>query len=175
MTIKSWLQSLWPFSKSPEKKISQLLLQLSSAIDDLKIKIAESLAREADLRRKMNSAIVDLNAAESSNSTDNLDHTRETIDFLATELAKEERVTQRLKQIFTDLHNKRTAMELTFQQCLARIRNAETLNLLTSLHKDFGEDMKLNTYLNKFSEDSFKIEFTADSRLQIETIIEDCR
>ena len=32
--------------------------------------------------------------------------------------------------------------------------------------------MQLNRYLEKFSEESFKIEFTADSRLKIEMMLD---
>lgn len=172
MSIKSWLQSLWPFNKNPEKRIIMLLQQLDSAIEDLKIKTAESLAREADLRRKIAAEMTVIESSDQAKNAAAMSHVRERVDFLTVEMTKEEKATQRLKEIFADLHNKKKSMELSFQQSLARRRNADTLNLIASLHKDFGEDMKLNTYLSKFSEESFKIEFTADSRLKVETIID---
>lgn len=174
MSIKDWLQGIWPFKTSQEKKIAQLLNQLECAIDDLKIRIAQSLALESDLRRKLEEEKADAGALP--NDSEGQKHcSQQRIEFVTGELENQEKTAHRLKQIFGDLSDKKKSLELSYQQSLARLKNAETLNLIASLQKDFGEEMKLNNYLSKLSEESFKIQFTADSRLQIETLLNEIR
>lgn len=175
MSFKNWLKGIWPFKISQEKKIAQLLGQLECAISDLKIRIAQSLAREADLRRNMEQQKASVSALPADSEDQNAPDSQERLEFFISELETEETTIRRLKQIFNDLSSKKKSLELSYQQSLARLRNAETLNLIASLHKDFGEEMRLNNYLSKLSEESFKIQFTADSRLQIETILKESR
>ncbi len=175
MSLKNWLQGIWPFKISQEKKIAQLLGQIDCAISDLKIRIAQSLAREADLRRNFEQQKAGESVLPSAAEDRNAPDSQERLAFIISELETEEMTICRLKQIFNDLSSKKKSLELSYQQSLARLRNAETLNLIATLHKDFGEEMKLNNYLSKLSEESFKIQFTADSRLQIETMLKESR
>jgi len=159
MSLSDKLRKFWPFGQTDENRIKQLLHQIDQASEDLKFRMAENLARISDIERRI---------AEESEKIQHADAS-ERLEFYGKSLSAEKNNGKRLKQILSDLHEKRKNIEFSFQQILARIRNAETLNLVADLQKDFGEEMSLNNYFNKLSEESFKIEFTAESRLRIES------
>lgn len=160
MSLIGKLKKLWPFRQTDEDRIKSLLLQIDNANEEIKFRMAESLARMADIERRIR---------EETEKNEATDADKEMLNFYNKSLLAEKNNEARLKSIFSDLHEKRKHIEFSFQQILARIRNAETLNLIADLRKDFGEEMTLNNYFNKLSEESFKIEFTAESRLKIET------
>ncbi|MBU1107450.1 MAG: hypothetical protein KKB51_12340 [Candidatus Riflebacteria bacterium] len=169
MSIRDFFSRL--FKESPEKKIKKLLNQLEQAMADLQIRIAESIARSSALKKNLDEANGKLKTVSSDNSIQQANIV-ERIDSINSSIRLEQLAENRLRQIYEDLKNRQQQLQLSFQQSLSRLRNAEVSNLLASIHKDFGNDMKLNNYLEKFSEESFKIEFTADSRLKIEMILD---
>ncbi|OGK09127.1 MAG: hypothetical protein A2W80_13395 [Candidatus Riflebacteria bacterium GWC2_50_8] len=159
------------FRETPEKKIKKLLKQLDQAMSDLQIRIADSIARSSGLTRSLN---------EESERLQNLfsedivvrEPIETRIESINSALEFEKKAESRMRQIYEDLKNRQQQLQLSYQQSLTRLRNAEVSNLLAGIHKDFGSDMQLNNYLEKFSEESFKIEFTADSRLKIEMMLD---
>lgn len=169
MSISDFFSRL--FRESPDKKIRKLLDQLEKAMDDLQIRIADSIARTNGLKKTLKEetdklqAIAPDNSEQESNTTIRIDSINSSLHF-------EQQAEIRLRQIHEDLKNRQQQLKLSYQQSLSRLRNAEVSNLLAGIHKDFGSDMELNKYLEKFSEESFKIEFTADSRLKIEMMLD---
>ncbi|EKD83346.1 MAG: hypothetical protein ACD_39C00738G0002 [uncultured bacterium] len=159
------------FKETPEKKIRKLLNQLEQAMADLQIRIADSIARTSGLTRSRNEETVRLQALSPDNTAEHA-HISARIETINSSIRFEQQAETRLRQIYEDLKNREQQLQLSYQQSLSRLRNAEISTLLASIHKDFGSDMQLNNYLEKFSEESFKIEFTADSRLKIEMMLE---
>ena len=171
MSIRDFFSRL--FNESPDKKIKKLLDQLEKAMSDLQIRIADSIARSSGLKKALDETNNKLTAISSDNSIQQA-NIAERIDSIKSSLHIEQQAEIRLRQIFEDLKN-RQQLQLSYQQSLSRLRNAEVSNLLASIHKDFGSDMKLNNYLEKLSEESFRIEFTADSRLKIEMLLDESK
>lgn len=169
MTIKDSIARF--FGRSPEQKIRKLLGQVEQALSDLQIRIADSIARSSGLQKKL-----DQENAALANTTPEKEIERANrenrIEAVGTSLTFERQAEERMRQIYEDLKNKRQLLEHSYQQSLTRIRNAEVSNMLSDIYKDFGNNMHLNNYLEKFSEESFKIEFTADCRLNIEMLLD---
>ncbi|PKL42885.1 MAG: hypothetical protein CVV41_12725 [Candidatus Riflebacteria bacterium HGW-Riflebacteria-1] len=159
------------FSDTPEKKIKKLLKQLDQAMADLQIRIADSIARSNGMTRNRNEETARLEAI-SPDDDSGREALATRIESISSALEFEQKAEARMRQIYEDLKNRQQQLQLSYQQSLTRLRNAEVSNLLASIHKDFGSDMQLNNYLEKFSEESFKIEFTADSRLKIEMMLD---
>ena len=172
MSIRDFFSRL--FNESPDKKIKKLLDQLEKAMSDLQIRIADSIARSSGLKKALDETNNKLKAISSDNSIQQA-NIAERIDSIKSSLHLEQQAEIRLRQIFEDLKNRQQQLQLSYQQSLSRLRNAEVSNLLASIHKDFGSDMKLNNYLEKLSEESFRIEFTADSRLKIEMLLDESK
>lgn len=158
MNLRDFFANLWPFKLSADQKVSKLLLQINAALDDLKIRIAESLANESALQKKIEQSGVSNNAATQ-------------ISQFESSLTGEQQVTVRLKEIYAELGVKKSEIEHVYEQTLARKRKASTYELLASIYKDFGSDLKLNNYLEKFSNEAFKIEYTAESKMRIEKLL----
>lgn len=158
MSFRDFLVALWPFKPSAEKQIKILLQQINTALADLKIRIAESLANESALQKKI---------LQSKGSTN------EGIQFcmLESSLTAEQQVTLSLKEVYFELSNKKRNIEHVYEQTIARKRKASTHEMLASIYKDFGSDIKLNHYLEKFCSESIKIEYTAESNLRIERLL----
>lgn len=153
--------------RKPEQKIKKLLKQIDQALDDLKIRIADSIARSNGLQKDLEK----LNSGADKGSSERTEPVTARCEALVASLDYEKKAESRLREIFDDLKNRRELLELSYQQSLARLRNAELNQRLASIYRDFGDDLQLNSYLKKFSEDSFKIEFTADSQLKIEMML----
>jgi len=159
------------FGQSPETKIKKLLGQIEQALSDLQLRVADCVAHSSSIQKQIDRESSSLAKIAGENETG-----RENIEArlaaLASSLQAERQAEARLREIYEDLKNRRQILELSYEQSLSRMRNAELKNTLSGLYKDFGNDMQLNRYLEKFSEESFKIEFTADSRLKIEMMLD---
>ena len=160
MSIRNFLAAIWPCKPSAEKQVKKLLLQISSVLDDLKIRVAGSLANESALQKKLAQAKIDPDP-----DSDSL------INSLTAALISEQQVTTSLKEIYSELGQKKAEIEQVYEQNLARKRKASTHELLASVYQDFGTDLKLNKYLEKFSSETLKIEYTAESNLIIEATL----
>lgn len=158
MSLRSFFAGLWPFKPSAERQLQKLLQQIEAARDDLKIRIAESIANESALQKKLAEEPA---AADSSLAG----------SVLSSALAAEQKIGASLKEIFNDLGSRKAEIELVYEQNLARKRKASTNELLASLYQDFGSELKLNNYLEKFSSEALKIEYTAESNLKIEMLL----
>ncbi len=159
------------FGQSPEKKIKKLLGQIEQALTDLQLRVADCVAHSSGQQKQLDretKALANL-SADKETERSNIE-TR--IAALEASLQTEKNAEERLRQIYEDLKNRRQLLELSYEQSLSRMRNAELKNMLSQLYQDYGNDMQLNRYLEKFSEESFKIEFTADSRLKIEMMLD---
>lgn len=169
MTIKSFIAHF--FGRSPKQKIRKLLGHIEQALTDLQIRIADSIARSSGLQKKLDQENISLSAIAPEKELEraNIETRIETVD---TSLKFERQAEERMRQIYEDLKNKRQLLEHSYQQNLTRLRNAEVSNMLSDIYKDFGNNMQLNSYLEKFSEESFKVEFTADCRLNIEMLLD---
>ncbi|KAF1080087.1 MAG: hypothetical protein GQF41_3554 [Candidatus Rifleibacterium amylolyticum] len=159
------------FGQSPEKKIKQLLGQIELALADLQLRVADCVAHGNGIQKQ-----IDRDKTQLANTPSDKETERENIETrlaaLASSLQAEREAEKRLRQIYEDLKSRRQLLELSYQQSLSRLRNAELKNMLSGLYQDYGNEMQLNRYLEKFSEDSFKIEFTADCRLKIEMMLD---
>ncbi|NLF97024.1 MAG: hypothetical protein GX569_09820 [Candidatus Riflebacteria bacterium] len=162
------------FGQSPEKKIKKLLGQIELALADLQLRVADCVAHGNGIQKQ-----IDRDKAQLANTPSDKETERENIETrlaaLASSLQAEREAEKRLRQIYEDLKSRRQLLELSYQQSLSRLRNAELKNMLSGLYQDYGNEMQLNRYLEKFSEDSFKIEFTADCRLKIEMMLDKAR
>jgi phage shock protein A len=167
MSISSKIREF--FAPDPEKSLNSLLIQIDSALADLKIRIAENIARSRAMQRQLDEEKHRLGQLDSLNEPDVVS-AQERFDNMLSFLASEQLAAKRLQEIFTDLCERKKQLEFSLAQGLAKRKTAETINLIADLHKNFGQDMMLNNYLTRFSQESFKIEFTAESRLKIETI-----
>lgn len=169
MTIKNFITHF--FGRSPRQKIRKLLGHIEQALTDLQIRVADSIARSSGLQKKL-----DQENATLSNTTPEKETERANIELrieaVCTSLKFERDAEERMRQIYEDLKNKRQLLEHSYQQSLTRLRNAEVSNMMSDIYKDFGNNMQLNSYLEKFSEESFKVEFTADCRLNIEMLLD---
>lgn len=149
------------FRRKPaiEKQLKKLLQQIDSAMEELKIKTAEAIADLAGLEQKLSLAVTTAKGNDE-------DH----IAVLQAAIANEKLIIEDLKKVFADLKNRKADIELAIEQNLARQRKAAASELLTSVYKNFGSDLVLNRYLEKFSSESLKIELTAESNLKIELL-----
>ena len=159
------------FGQNPEKKIKKLLGQIEMALSDLQLRVADCVARSNGLQKeiKRDTDLLSNTASEKETERENIEAR---LAALKSSLNAEQQAEERLRQIYEDLKNRRQLLELSYQQSISRIRNAELKNKLSELYQDYGNEMQLNKYLEKFSEDSFKIEFTADCRLKIEMMLD---
>lgn len=159
MTLRDIFSKLWPDKNSAEKQLRILTRQIDSASEDLKIRIAESLANTASLERKMEQQ-------DSSAEVDGNDRAA----MLQNALASERSLLEGLQVLFKDLKKKREEINLALEQNQVRQRKAATDELLTAVYRDFGSDLKLNHYLEKFSSETLRIEYTAESNLRVELL-----
>ncbi len=159
------------FGQSPETKIKKLLGQIEQALADLQLRVADCVAHSSGIQKQIerDTALLANNNGENETGRENIEAR---LASLTASLQAERQAETRLRQIYEDLKNRRQILELSYEQSLSRMRNAELKNTLAGLYQDFGNDMQLNRYLEKFSEKSFKIEFTADSRLKIEMMLD---
>ncbi|PKL46119.1 MAG: hypothetical protein CVV42_17720 [Candidatus Riflebacteria bacterium HGW-Riflebacteria-2] len=159
------------FGQNPEKKIKKLLGQIELALADLQLRVADCVAHSSGYQKQIerDKALLANTASEKETERENIEAR---VAALASSLQAERQAEERLRQIYEDLKNRRHLLELSYQQSISRMRNAELKNMLSELYQDYGNEMQLNKYLEKFSEDSFKIEFTADCRLKIEMMLD---
>ncbi len=156
MTLKSTLKALWPFGKSDIEKIQKLLNDIDKALEDVKFSIGQSHAHYLTAERSL--AEIDANKEDPGEISTKLEQ----------EISAQKEMTRKLKAVFSDLTQKRRQIEISLNSCIASKKNADTSEFLAKVEKDFGDEVKLNNYLEKFRESSFKIEFLASEKLQVE-------
>ncbi len=159
MTLRDIISKLLPGKVSPEKQLKELVKQIDTAMEDLKVRTGEALAGIAALERK-------LSQAEMQNGK----NSDERLAMLNNSLVSEKAIVEGLKTIFAELHGRKQEIELAIEQNKARQRKAATNELLAAVYRNFGSDLKLNNYLEKVSSNALKIEYTAESNLKIELL-----
>ena len=157
MNLKNMLSSLWKGKDDPERRLKKLLEQIKIAAEDLKFKIATAIANISGLERK-------LAEAEASENPEKVARRA----MIRASLASEKNLCDCLQQLQKELQSKKTDIELALDQNHARQQQAATNEMLAVIYRDFGSDLKLNTYLDKFASETFKVAYNADSKLKIE-------
>lgn len=159
MTLRDMLSKLWPGQNSAEKQLKKLKKQIDSASEDLKVRIAESLANATGFERKLTQNYSSAKTEET-----------ERREMLQNALNSEKSLLEGLQLLYKDLAAKKEEICLALEQNQMRQRKAATDELLTAVYRDFGSDLKLNHYLEKFSSETLKIEYTAESNLRVELL-----
>ena len=158
MSLKDFFSRFWPWKRSDESRLKHLHQQIGSAIEDAKVRLADSMATRAGLERQLNQS------AESASPSD------ERRGMLETSLNGEQKVSEKLTSLISELNERKRQIELTLEHGRLRKRSAEASQMLTSVYRDFGSDLELNNFLEKFSSQALKIEYTAESNLRIELL-----
>ncbi len=157
MALKELFARFWPGTTNPETRLKGLMLQIESASGELKTRIAATIANIAATERKLQqSSLV-------SGSDDG-----ERVELLNNTLTAEKQIAENLQTLLKELKQKKEQIDLAMEQNHARQRQAAASELLASIYRDFGSDLELNNYLEKFASDTFKAVYTAESQLQIE-------
>ncbi len=158
MSLKDFFSRLWPWGRSDEQRLRHLHEQIGSAIEDAKVRLADSMATQTGIERQLNQP------KEGNTFSD------ERKAMLETSLGGEKRVTEKLTILISELNERKRQIELTLEQSRLRKRSAEASQMLASVYRDFGSDLELNRFLEKFSSQALKIEYTAESNLRIELL-----
>ena len=159
MGLKEFLANYWPFRMTPEQQLKKLVQQLDTALEDLKIKMAESIAQTSALQKK-------IDQIDKTERQNNAQHAA-----ISESLRTEQQLTETLRGVYAELKDKKSSIELSCQQIVLRQRKVSANNLMTSIYKDFGSNLQLNNYLEKLNRESFKIEFTAENNLRVESLL----
>lgn len=155
MSLKDFFSRFWPWKRSDESRLKHLHQQIGSAIEDAKVRLADSMAARAGLERQLK---------QSAGPSD------ERKGMLETSLSGEQKVLEKLTSLISELNERKRQIELTLEHGRLRKRSAEASQMLTSVYRDFGSDLELNNFLEKFSSQALKIEYTAESNLRIELL-----
>ncbi len=158
MSLKDFFARLWPWGRSDEDRLKHLHQQIGSAIEDAKVRLADSMATRAGLERQLKQQAEDNSASDERKA------------MLETSLSGEQRVAEKLTSLISELKERKQQIELTLEQGRLRQRSAEASQMLAAVYRDFGSDLKLNNFLEKFSSRALKIEYTAESNLRIELL-----
>ncbi len=159
MVFKELFDRFRPGTTSPEARLKSLMAQIDSASGELKTRIAATIANISAIERKLQQT--PLPADNEKN---------ERVELLNSSLAAEKLIAENLQTLLKELKQKMEQIDLAMEQNYARQRQAAAGELLASIYRDFGSDLELNNYLEKFTSETFKAVYTAESRLQIELI-----
>ncbi|HNX75739.1 MAG TPA: hypothetical protein PLM07_03435 [Candidatus Rifleibacterium sp.] len=159
MNLKNLVSGLWKGKDDPEHRLKKLLEQIETAAEDLKFKIATAIANISGLERK-------LAEAEASEKPEKIARH----EMITASIASEKNLCDSLQQLFKELQSKKSDIELAIDQNHARQRQAAANDMLALIYRDFGSDLKLNTYLDKFASETFKVAYNAESKLKIELL-----
>lgn len=158
MSLKDFFSRFWPWGRSDEDRLKHLHRQVTSAIEDAKIRLADSMATRAGLERQLQQQPDSGNVSEDRKS------------MLTASLSGELKVSEKLTSLISELNERKRQIEFTLEQSRLRKRSAEASQMLASVYRDFGSDLELNNFLEKFSSQALKIEYTAESNLRIELL-----
>lgn len=158
MSLKDFFLRFWPWRRSDEDRLKHLHRQIDSAIEDAKVRLADSMATRAGLERQLQQQPDSGNVSEDRKS------------MLTISLSGEQKVSEKLTSLISELNERKRQIELTLEQSRLRKRSAEASQMLASVYRDFGSDLELNNFLEKFSSQALKIEYTAESNLRIELL-----
>ncbi len=157
MSLKDFFLRFWPWRRSDEDRLKHLHRQIDSAIEDAKVRLADSMATRAGIERQLQ-------------QTDSGSVSDDRKSMLATSLSGEQKISEKLTSLISELNERKRQIELTLEQSRLRKRSAEASQMLASVYRDFGSDLELNNFLEKFSSQALKIEYTAESNLRIELL-----
>jgi len=117
------------FGQSPEKKIKKLLGQIEQALTDLQLRVADCVAHSSGLQKQLDRETKALANLSADSETERI-NIESRIAALMSSLQSEKQAEERLRQIYEDLKNRRQLLELSYEQSLSRMRNAELKNML---------------------------------------------
>ncbi|MDD3148798.1 MAG: hypothetical protein PHD82_16000, partial [Candidatus Riflebacteria bacterium] len=115
MTIRDIFSKIWPGKGSAEKQLKLLVKQIDSASEDLKIRIAESIASSAGLERKLE---------QCNKLSDSQKPQDERQEMLRQDIQAEKRLLEGLQTLFSELKNKSEEINIAIEQNLLRQRKA---------------------------------------------------